>query len=140
MYTYDPKLVTVVFAQHIFTDFSSDGPSASYNSERTTLAMGLAGKGQRAMSNDYSGRVILPLMAFGADNDKLSELFATQRLTGLDVSAFLLSDEQGTTVLKARSMWIVGVPEVQFGAEGGTREWVLETDDLKMFIGGNFDI
>lgn len=133
---YNPKKVIVIWANQIFTNFTEDGPTVAFNNEHATLTMGLAGKGSRSLNNDRSGRITLPLIASADENDLLSVQYNLDRLQGVAVYPFLMKDENGTSLYTAETAWIVQAPEAQAGVEVGTREWILESDNIQYFTGG----
>jgi hypothetical protein len=136
--TYDPKQVSVIIGTRAAQGFA-DGSfvSVDRNEDAFTLLVGADGEGCRAKSNNKSGRVTLTLMSSSEFNDYLSELALADELTGGGVVPLMIKDNSGSSLYSSATAWVVKHPTADFAKEAGTREWVLETDELIMFAGGN---
>lgn len=136
--TYDPAQVNIVFAgvpidgfaDGTFITVARDNPS--YN-----LAIGSDGEGARAKSNDRSATITITLMQNSATNDLLSAVSLADELTGDGVGPFLMKDLSGRTLVGAETAWLEKPSDVEFAREITNREWVIKTDALDIFIGGN---
>jgi hypothetical protein len=73
--------------------------------------------------------------ATSASNDTLSAQHALDEASGNGAVPLLIKDLSGRTVAEAPNAWIRKLPMVEFGREVGTREWVLDCDELIMFVG-----
>jgi len=138
--TYDPAniLLTVAgipisgYADGTFISIVRDNPS--YNS-----GTGSDGEGYRAKSNDKSGTCTLTLLQTSESNDALSALYQLDEATGDGVGPLLLKDnsENGRSIYEAETCWIEKPADAEFAREVSDREWVIKTDKLVAFIGGN---
>lgn len=137
MKTYDPKNIIVTFDGILLTGFA-DGTflTAERNTDAYTLVIGAGGEGARARSRDKSGIVTLTLIATALGNDLLSAVAAADELGAAGVGPLLVKDLFGTTLIAAQNGWIKKVPKVEFGKEVGSREWVIECEQLEIFAGG----
>lgn len=138
--TYDPKQIIVTFGGIIAQGFA-DGTflSVSFNEDQFALTVGADGEGARAKSNNNSARIELTLMQTSITNDLLSAVRrADASLPGrAGVLPLQIRDVLGTTLYEAMDCWIVKSPDVEFSKEISERTWILETDYLFDFVGGN---
>jgi hypothetical protein len=117
----------------------SDGSMVSieFNEDQFSLQMGTDGEGTRSKSNNYSARVTISLMQTSDSNQVLQGFWNSDRLSDSGIFPFLLKDNSGRTIYAAEQMWVAKQPSAEFGREAGAREWVLETDNMVPFEGGN---
>lgn len=136
--TYNSKLVTVSFRSALLSGFA-DGSfiKADASEEDWSLVIGADGEGARGKNNNRSGRVTLTLLATSASNDVLNSFRREDLLTGQGKGPLVVKDLSGRTLAFAADAWIVGAPSVEFGREVSDREWVFESANLDLSIGGN---
>lgn len=136
--SYDPAQVSVTFAGIIVEGYA-DGTfiTAARNNQSFTLKVGSSGEGARAKSNDRSGMVTLTLMQNSASNDLLSAQMALDEASGDGIGSLLIKDLSGTTLCSAETAWLQKPADVEFAKEISDRQWVIETDVLNIFAGGN---
>jgi hypothetical protein len=136
--TYDPKQVTVIVGGKIMSGFA-DGTfvKISRNEQAFNLKVGVDGEGTRAKSNNKSGKVEITLMNSSSSNDDLSGFAAADELSNTGVVPMLVKDASGSTICTAGTSWVQKYPDTEFTKEASTRTWVMETDLLQMFVGGN---
>lgn len=136
--TYDPKDISVIFGGKIITGFGDGTFVVIERNEQTfNLKVGVDGEGTRAKSNNKSGKITLTLMQSSASNDDLSAFAAADELSNTGVAACLLKDGNGSTVCAAATAWIQKPANVENAKEVSTRTWVIESDEIDMFVGGN---
>lgn len=136
--TYNPADVLLVvagipisgYADGTFITCGRDNPS--FNS-----GTGSDGEGWRAKSNDKSGTCTLTLLQTSLSNDALSALSALDEASGDGVGPFLLKDNSGRTLYEAETCWLEKPADSEFAREQSNREWVIKTDKLIPFVGGN---
>jgi len=135
---YDPAEVTITFAGIIVEGYA-DGTfiTAARNNPSFSLKVGASGEGARAKSNDRSGTVTLTLLQSSASNDLLSAQAALDEASGDGIGSLLIKDLSGTTLCSAETAWIQKPADVEYAKEISDRQWVLETDILNIFAGGN---
>jgi Protein of unknown function (DUF3277) len=135
---YDPKNVSVVIGGQTISGFT-DGTflMAERNEQMFTLKVGVDGIGTRAKSNNQSGKVTITLHQSSPSNDYLSGLVQSDELANTGVIAILIRDNLGTTLVSALTAWFQKFANVEDGKEVANRVWVLETDTLLTFVGGN---
>ena len=136
--TYNAGDVAIIFAGIPFEGFA-DGTFVTVVRDNPSFnsLVGSDGEGARAKSNDRSGTITCTLMQTSLTNDALSSLALLDELTGDGVAPVLVKDNSGRTVASAETAWIEKPADAEFGREISNREWVLKTNDLSMFIGGN---
>ena len=118
------------YADGTFMTAARDNPSFTNGS-------GSDGEGFRAKSNDKTGTITFTLLQTSATNDALSGAMALDEATGDGVGAFLAKDLSGRTVIQAETAWLEKPADAEFAREVSNREWVLKTDSLNIFDGGN---
>jgi hypothetical protein len=138
---YDPKDVTVIFGPTGQITGYADGTFVTIekNEEAFALQVGTDGEGTRSKSNNQSGRITISLMQSSASNDILSTIHTADLEVGTGVFPLLVKDLQGNSIFEASQAWITSFPSSEYGREAAAREWVIETDQLIMFPGGNDD-
>ncbi len=136
--TYDPKKVTLILGAKIISGFG-DGTmiTAERNEQAYMLKVGSSGEGTRAKNANKSGKVTVTLMQSSPSNDDISAIAAADELTGAGVVPLLLKDASGRTIISALSSWVQKYSNSEFAKEVTTRQWVIETDELLVFVGGN---
>ncbi len=118
------------YADGTFITIGRDNPSF-------TSGTGSDGEGWRAKSNDKSGTCTLTLLRSSASNDALSALVLLDEASGDGVGTLLLKDLAGTSIYEAATCWIEKPADAEFARDGTNREWVIKTDNLVPFAGGN---
>lgn len=136
--TYDPKNVSMIVGGKIAHGFA-DGTfiKAMRNEQAFNLKVGVDGEGTRAKSNNKSGKFEITLMQSSSFNDVMSSYASADELSNLGVIPVLLRDNNGTTLGTCLTGWVQKLPDTEFAKEVVTRTWVIETDDIELFVGGN---
>ena len=136
--TYDPKQVSMIVGGKIITGFT-DGTfiTAERNEDMWTMKVGVDGIGTRAKTNNTSGKLTITLHQSSSSNDDLSAFAAADELSDSGAVPVLLKDNSGRTVVTALTAWVKKYANAEFAKEVSNRVWVLETDQLVMFDGGN---
>lgn len=136
--TYDPKLVSVIVGGKIMSGFA-DGTfvMVERNEAAYALKVGVDGEGTRAKSNNRSGKITITLMNSSASNDALSAFAAADELSNTGAVPAMVKDNSGRTLCACETAWVQKVANAEFAKEANARTWILETDALNMFVGGN---
>jgi hypothetical protein len=136
--TYDPSQVAIIVGGFQITGFA-DGSflTVARNADAFALYIGTDGEGTRAKSNNKSGRITLTLAQSSDSNAILSGIATADELSNNGIVPVLIKDNSGVSLYAAETAWIVKAPDSEFGREVGSREWILETDNLSVFVGGN---
>lgn len=140
VHTYDPAQILVVFnGVPVLNGFAPDTfLHVERNEDTWTLSVGAAGEAVRAKSNNRSGKVTLTVMQSSLVNDLLSALVVIDENSpgGDGIGPLLIKDLQGLTLVSAETCWIVRPPNFDYAKDATTREWMLESDRLNIFVGG----
>jgi hypothetical protein len=112
------------------------GVTVKRNGDAWSLQMGADGSGARSRMNDKSGEIEIEVLQSDPINDLFSAAMATDELLGTQVKPFSLKDMNGSTVHFAPTAWLKGWPESNRGKEVKTNKWVLVTNQLDNFLGG----
>lgn len=136
--TYNFKEVFLVINGKHIQGFS-DGSSITVerNSDGFTYQKNVDGGGTRSQSNDKSGRITFSLAQSSASNDILSAIAQLDELTSAGTMAVLVKDNLGRSLHTCETGWIVKIPNAEYGMESSGREWIIETDNLIHYVGGN---
>lgn len=137
---YNPDRITMILGKIIIDGFA-DGQfvEVEMNNDAYALTMGTDGDGTRAKSNDRSGTVTFNLMMSSDKNDALSALHNLDLNSpgGDGVVPLLIKDLEGRTLITAERAWIRRFPTVTYDRGTTTRDWVIESDHIIQFQGGN---
>lgn len=138
VFTYDPKQFSAIIGGKIMSGFV-DGTyiKVTRNEQAFMLKVGVDGEGTRAKSNNKGGKIEITLMQSSASNDDLSAFAALDELSNGGVIPAIVKDGSGRTVCSAGTAWVQKYPDTEFGKEPVGRTWVIETDEIIMFVGGN---
>jgi hypothetical protein len=135
--TFDSDMLIVVFVEPI-SGFEKESLVKLEREEDTWKKyVGADGEVSRSRNRNRSGSVTITLASTSASNDTLSAQHALDEATGNGAVPLLIKDLSGRTVAEAPNAWVRKLPMVEFGREVGSREWVLDCDELIMFVGGN---
>ena len=138
LYTYDIKKFTFTWGIIILDDFFEGGEvTIERNSDLWVLSKNVTGGGTRAKQNDSSGRIIFSLDQASPVNNEMSAYIALDKISNAGVAPFLARDLNGTTAVFAENCWAVKDPIVTLGNNSSGREWILETENLEIFVGGS---
>lgn len=136
--TYDFKQVAVIVGGRIITGFSDgDAVQVERNEDAWSLQVGAEGEATRSKSNNRSGKVTLSLQQASESNAILSGFAKSDELSNGGLFPLLVKDNSGSSLYAAEQAWIVKSPAATLGMESAAREWVIETDNLQVFEGGN---
>ncbi len=136
--TFDPALFSMIVGGKIMSGFG-DGTfiKLTMNEQAFSLKVGVDGEGTRAKSNNRSGRFEITLMQSSQSNDDLSAFATADQLSNSGAVPVLMKDGSGRTVAQATTAWVQKLPDTEFSKDPTTRTWILESDEINAFIGGN---
>ena len=136
--SYDPKQSSIIVSGNIIEGYA-DGTfiNVERNEDAFSLVIGSDGSGTRTKSNNRSGRMTITLNQSSPSNDILQGLVTADELSGGGIFSALHKDGSGNTINAAETAWIVKSPSQEFSNESSNREWIIETDNLEAFVGGN---
>ena len=138
MKTYDPKQIVVVVGGKQITGYA-DGTFVTVrrNADMWSLQMGADGEGARSKSNDKSGQIEIQLLQTSPDNAYLASLQTADELENAGLVPTMVKDNLGNSLHMAEQSYIKRGPDAEYGKETTARVWVIETDNLQHFVGGN---
>lgn len=135
---YSSKEVSVIVGSSPLSGFADgDFCTVDRNEDAFELLVGADGEATRSLNSNKSGTVTIRLLASSASNDTLSELHQADQLSGRSTFGLMIRDNFGRSVYTAATAWVKKTPSAGFGKSAGTREWVIETDELIAYAGGN---
>lgn len=138
MKTYDPSQVVTTVGGRIITGFA---PGTFIEAERTedayTMTVGIDGEGTRSKSNNKSGQIRFTLLSSSDSNDVLSGFAAADELNNGGLVPVLSKDLSGRSLISCEQAYVKKLPILGFDNEVREVEWIFETDNLFVFLGGN---
>jgi hypothetical protein len=138
--TYASDQVTVSFLGIILTNVAEgDFCKISRDEDAFHTIPGVDGIGARTRNNNKQGTITITLQSTSPSNLVLSGIADTDEVYATGIGTISVKDIYGSTKASAAHAWIKKKPEVVFGKEQNTREWIFGCDFLKLDVGGNPD-
>lgn len=136
--TYDPGQLGIIVGGKIISGFA-DGSMVkiSRNEQAYMLKVGADGEGTRVRSRNKSGKIEITLMQSSDANDIFSAYAISDEATNSGAVPVLIRDGSGRTLVDAATAWVQKLPDSEFAKDAKERVWILETDEVNIFIGGN---
>lgn len=137
---YDPTEVSVIFAGQILSGFAEgdDSIKVAPDVESITKKTGMKGHTTLNVSANRGGKVTLKFQRTAAANQIMQD--ALNEVRGGGGAGFYplyIRDNNGNDLHKAEVSWVMTQAEASYGAESGDTEWVIDTGNLFMNLGGN---
>jgi hypothetical protein len=140
-YQYDPNDVIIVHGSLLIDGFA-EGSMITVSKRERDFEMDAGAKGDvvmRRMRNPI-GEIIVRLQAESPFNTLLAARHELS-LKGLAVALpTMVKDLRKTAMYKSAHSIVQGVPDSDFGAESGVREWVFLCADLEAFVAGAIQV
>jgi len=135
--TYDPQKVSTIIGAMIATGFEKGTfVEFEFDEDHFTKKTGVDGGVTRTKNGNFTGKLRLTLEQSSPLNDYLSGLAAADRVAGAGVVPVMIRDQNGTTLMSSASAWVQKTPKAGFADEASSREWILDTAQAYVFIGG----
>lgn len=136
--TFNPRQVTVTFMSVLLKGYA-DGVfiKVERDEDSYTKVVGAAGDGARVKNLNRAGKVTLTLLQTSLSNDVLSGAQQLDELSGTGHGALLIKDLNGASLAIATEAWVMKPAAIEMAKEIQHREWVFDTLELQMFVGGN---
>lgn len=136
---YDPKAFVMICGGDVISGFADDSfVEVERDDDAYFKKTGVDGITTRAKNNVYTGKITIRLHQSSASNDVLSN-FATldQNSPPTGEFAVLAKDGSGRSVFSSQTAWVKKFPKVTFKKDIEVYEWIIETGQLQVFVGGN---
>lgn len=136
--TYAPEKLAIIVGGFIMQGYA-DGTfvNVERNTETFQTVVGADGEGTRVKSADKSGKITITLKQSSDSNDVLSGLEIADEATLQGYVPVLVKDANGRSLYAAETAWVEKPANAEFSKELSNREWVIATDKLIPFTGGN---
>lgn len=136
--TLDPKEISIIVGAHIVKGYA-DGTfvQVERDEDAFSFAGGADGLGTRVKNANRSGTITITLQQTSESNEFLSAQAIADQETGRGELPVFIKDSSGKDLHFAETAWIQKMPSASYSKEVENREWVLRTDNLEMFLGGN---
>lgn len=95
------------------------------------------GKVSRTQIENPLYTVTLSLSSVAASNELLTAISFADKKTGRAKFPLLVKDTLGTSMFYASLAWIEGTPDMSFGTEVTSRDWVFNCIGVTEVVGGN---
>ena len=136
--TYDAKEVQIIVGGQKIQGFAQGAMiRIKRNEDAWSLSVGVDGEGSRSKSNNFSASIELELQQTSDSNEYLSGLAIADEVSNSGIFPLLVKDSNGTSIYAAETAWIKKLPDSEFNDEIQSRVWMLETDNLQVFVGKN---
>ncbi len=135
--TFDPKELSVTFGEFIMKGFSDDVVSIAFDDPSWELVVGADGEGARVKSNSNAATITITLQQVSPSNDDLSGIWLLDKISNAGIRPFFAKDNLGTSIWTAPTAFIEQIPEAGYSKTQNDRVWILKTDNLIPFLGGN---
>lgn len=136
--TYSPKDILVTVGGAIITGYANGAfVQVEQAEDQVSLVVGSDGEATRTVSANRSGSITITLQQTSESNAILSGFHQRDMLDKAGIFPVLVKDNLGKSLYTAETAWVRKMPNAEFGNESGTREWVIDTDRLIPFEGGN---
>lgn len=91
----------------------------------------------RYATGRFDGRATFYIMSSSPISAALAAVIVADEASanGVGVGPIFLRNRNGTLVIEAETAWIVRPPDVSIGAAPKVRNWVFETNNLRVFAG-----
>lgn len=134
---FDPKNFTILLAGRPIEGYDLDFISVETDYDRYSLVQGIDGDAARVRNKLRSGTITLRLLQSTPTNNLLSYITWIDEFIGLGVLPFVAKERGlgGTTIISP-STFISKIPDPDFGTTPKTREWVLKSDNIFIFLAG----
>lgn len=136
--TYDPKEVIITIDGVPMSGFTDGTFLEVIRNEQTwNTVVGADGYVTRGKTNNFSGQITLTLKESSPSNDILSGFMVFDELTNRGVYPILIKDLSGNSVYFSGKGWIQAWPTSTFDKAITDRSWVIQVDQLDLFVGSN---
>lgn len=136
--TYNPKKVAVTFRNQVLTGFMDDTfVEFSRDEDSFTKHTGADGEVSRAQNANKGAKLTLTLKQTSASNDRLSEFFQQDEISGTGIGILSVVDASGRTVISVPEAWIQKPADVTLGKTIVGRAWTFDCAEATPLIAGN---
>jgi hypothetical protein len=136
--TYSPKKVTVAVAGVPISGFS-EGTFVTIEREVDgfTKKVGADGEVTRVQSANQSGKVTFTLQATSESNRYLMGLAKADEATLNGVVPITVKENIGNSLAVANNAWIMKIPNMEYGDDLSSVEWVFESEEIEILHNGS---
>lgn len=132
--TYSPNDVILSIGDYIVTGWNSITVARS---DVTKMIRGIRGQNTRSVSLDTSCTIAIELLQTSTSNDVFSEIVSQDRIKQTGRIELQLKDTSGRSVLQSVNAYISNFPDIVYGAEIGTRTWIIQCLNASYEVKGN---
>lgn len=132
--TYSPNDVVLSIGEYIVTGWNTITVTRS---DVTKMVRGIRGQNTRSVSLDTSCTISIELLQTSTSNDVLSEIVDQDRIKQTGRLELQIKDTSGRSVLQSVNAYISNFPDISYGAEIGTRTWIIQCLNASYEVKGN---
>jgi len=136
MKTFDLTRVLIAVDGVDITGFQEgDAMTMAFDNDFWNKVVGADGEVARSARNDRTGKLTFNLLYSSKANAHFQSILA-RAATLEDVVGITVVDLQGGAEIESPQSWIVKAPDVTFGSDMGTLEWIFDTGQMSVEYGG----
>lgn len=115
----------------------TDACDAARNEDSFKLVTGCDATGTRYPTGRFDGRCTFYIMSSSPISAALAAVIVGDELSpnGIGVGPIFLRNRNGTLVIEAETAWIIRPPDINIGSAPKVRNWIFETNNLRVFAG-----
>lgn len=132
--TYSPNDVVVSVGGFIVVGWNT---ITITRTDVTKMIRGIRGQNTRSVSLDSSCTVSIEVLQTSTTNDIFSEIVRQDRIKQTGRLEIQIKDTSGRSVLTSQNAYIANSPDMVYGADIGTRTWVIQCMSADYEVKGN---
>lgn len=138
--TYSPEDVDVIVAGVVKITGMVDGTFISISKDFNSFTTSESSDGHitRSHSGSELYTLTLTLASTSDSNQHLTFLHNVDNNSLMGKFPLIMKDQRGQTLLFASSCWIETIPDTDFGASIGQRQWSIKCAGSVLNVGGNY--
>jgi hypothetical protein len=138
MKTYAPEEVSLILDGNIISGFA-EGTfiSVARDEDAFTYVASTSGGGTRTKNANKAGKITFTLQQSSESNSVCSALLKKDEDTSDALFPVLCRDNSGSDLHKAEVGYLVKAPQSDYAKELSNREYIVQCENLEMFLGGN---
>ncbi|HEX5035132.1 MAG TPA: phage protein [bacterium] len=135
--TYDPAQTHLIVGGFLIGGYAPGTMiEVEMDEDAWAKTIGSTGEGVRVKTHNDGAQIRCNLLQSSASNDVLSGFALADKLSNSGAVPVELRDGSGRSLYFCETAWPMRMPTSGFGNEASNREWVLDTNELDVFVGG----
>lgn len=141
LWTYSPEDIQILIAGVYPVKGFIDGSFVSVSKDVMPYSTKRAADGStgRIYNNSADYTITITIMAQSPANDVFTKLWQLDEITQRAKFPILIKDNLGSSVFHSSNTWIKDIPPLEYNSDEVQRQWVLQSSQGSINIGGNED-